>query len=81
MCGIGSNNDILKKNISEIIALKQPTKITGKCKHGAHYLSPNEYIMQIKTDDNNTINFCPKLKGKLLEINQNINLPRSLPTH
>ena len=72
MCGIGSNNDILKKNISEIIALKQPTKITGKSKHGAHYLSPNEYIMQIKTDDNNTINYCPKLKGKLLEINQNI---------
>ena len=72
ICGIGSNNDILKKNISEIIVLKQPTKITGRSKHGAHQLSPNEYVIQIKTDDNNTINFCPKIKGKLLEVNQNL---------
>lgn len=71
MCGIGSNNDILKKNISEVIILKQPSKITGKNKHGAHQLSPNEYVIQIKTDGN-TINFCPKVKGKLLEVNQNI---------
>ena len=71
MCGIGSNNEILKKNISEVIILKQPSKITGKNKHGAHQLSPNEYVIQIKVDDN-TINFCPKVKGKLLEVNQNI---------
>ena len=71
MCGIGSNNDILKKNISEIIILKQLTKITGKKKHGAHQLSPNEYVIQIKADEN-IINFCPKIKGKLLEVNQNL---------
>ena len=35
-------------------------------------MSPNEYVIQIKTDDNNTINFCPKIKGKLLEVNQNL---------
>ena len=71
MCGIGSNNDILKKNISEIIILKQPTKITGKNKHGAHLLNVTEYIIQIKADDN-TFNFCPKIRGKLLEVNQNL---------
>ena len=71
MCGIGFNNDILKKNISEIIILKQPTKITGKNKHGAHLLNVTEYIIQIKADDN-TFNFCPKIRGKLLEVNQNL---------
>ena len=71
MCGIGSNNDILKKNISEIIILKQPTKITGKNKHGAHLLNVTEYIIQIKADDNTFI-FCPKIRGKLLEVNQNL---------
>ena len=71
MCGIGANNDILKKNVSEIIVLKQPAKITGKNKHGAHLLNVNEYILQIKADDN-TFNFCPKLRGKLLEVNQNL---------
>ena len=71
MCGIGANNDILKKNVSEIIILKQPAKITGKNKHGAHLLNINEYIVQIKTDEN-TFNFCPKLRGKLLEVNQNL---------
>ena len=71
MCGIGANNDILKKNVSEIIVLKQPAKITGKNKHGAHLLNINEYIVQIKADDN-TFNFCPKLRGKLLEVNQNL---------
>ncbi len=71
LCGIGSNNDILKKNIKEIIILKQLSKITGKNKHGAHLLNNNEYVIQIKTDDS-TINFCPKIKGKLLEVNQNL---------
>ena len=71
MCGLGKNNEILKKNISEVIILKQLTKITGKNKHGAHQLSPNEYVIQIKADDN-VINFCPKIKGKLLEVNQNL---------
>ena len=71
MCGIGKNNDILKKNISEVIILKQLSKITGKNKHGAHQLSPNEYVIQIKADDD-IINFCPKIKGKLLEVNQNL---------
>ena len=71
LCGIGLNNDILKKNISEIIILKQPTKITGKNKHGAHLLNINEYVIQIKADEN-TFNFCPKVKGKLLEVNQNL---------
>ena len=71
MCGIGANNDILKQNINEVIILKQLAKITGKNKHGAHPLSPNEYVIQIKTD-NNIINFCPKIKGKLIEINQNL---------
>ena len=71
MCGIGSNNEILKKDITEIIILKQPQKITGKNKHGAHQLSPNEYVIQIKADGN-VINYCPKLKGKLLEVNQNL---------
>ena len=71
MCGIGSNNEILKKDIKEIIILKQLSKITGRSKHGAHLLCANENIIQIKTDDN-TFNFCPKLKGKLLEINQNL---------
>ena len=71
MCGIGANNDILKKNISEIIALKQPTKITGKNKHGAHLLNATEYVIQIKADDN-VFNFCPKVRGKLLEVNQNL---------
>ena len=71
LCGIGLNNDILKKNISEIIILKQPTKITGKNKHGAHLLNINEYVIQIKADEN-TYNFCPKVKGKLLEVNQNL---------
>ena len=71
MCGIGKNNDIPKKNISEVIILKQLNKITGKNKHGAHQLSPNEYVIQIKANDN-IINFCPKIKGKLLEINQNL---------
>ena len=51
MCGIGSNNEILKKNIKEIIALKQLAKITGRSKHGAHILCANENIIQIKTDD------------------------------
>ena len=71
MCGLGKNNDILKKSISEVIILKQLSKITGKNKHGAHQLSPNEYVIQIKADDN-VINFCPKIKGKLLEVNQNL---------
>ena len=71
MCGLGKNNDILKKNISEVIILKQLSKITGKNKHGAHQLSPNEYVIQIKADDD-IINFCPKIKGKLLEVNQNL---------
>ena len=71
MCGLGKNNDILKKSISEVIILKQLSKITGKNKHGAHQLSPNEYVIQIKADDN-IINFCPKIKGKLLEVNQNL---------
>ena len=71
MCGIGANNDILKKNISEVIILKQPMKITGRNKHGAHQLNPNEYVVQIKNDENTT-NFCPKIKGKLLEVNQNL---------
>ena len=71
MCGLGSNNDILKKNIKEIISLKQLSKITGRNKHGAHILCANENIIQIKTDDD-TYNFCPQLKGKLLEINQNL---------
>ena len=71
MCGIGANNEILKKNIKEIIILKQLAKITGRNKHGAHLLNINEYIIQIKTDEN-TYNFCPQLKGKLLEINQNL---------
>ena len=71
MCGIGSNNEILKKNIKEIIALKQLAKITGRSKHGAHILCANENIIQIKTDEN-VYNFCPQLKGKLLEINQNL---------
>ena len=71
MCGIGLNNEILKKDITEIIILKQPQKITGKNKHGAHQLSPNEYVIQIKADVN-IINYCPKLKGKLLEVNQNL---------
>ena len=71
MCGIGANNEILKKDIKEIILLKQLSKITGRNKHGAHILNANENIIQIKTSDN-IFNFCPKLKGKLLEINQNL---------
>ena len=78
MCGIGANNEILKKNITEIIILKQLSKITGRNKHGAHFLNDNEYIIQIKTDEN-TYNFCPKLRGKLIEINQNLaNNPKLL---
>ena len=71
MCGIGENNEILKKNITEIIILKQFAKITGRSKHGAHLLNINENIIQIKTDDK-VYNFCPQLKGKLLEINLNL---------
>ena len=71
MCGIGANNEILKKNIKEVIILKQISKITGRSKHGAHILNTNENIIQIKTDQD-TFNFSPQLKGKLLEINQNL---------
>ena len=71
MCGIGANNEILKKNIKEVIILKQISKITGRSKHGAHILNTNENIIQIKTDQD-SFNFSPQLKGKLLEINQNL---------
>ena len=71
LCGIGKNNDILKKNITEINILKQPTNITGRNKHGAHFLAINEYIIKIKYDDQ-FVNFSPKVKGKLLEVNENI---------
>ena len=72
VCGIGANNEILKKNISEITILKQPTKVTGRFKHGAYVLSPNEYVLKIKIDENNIINYCPKIKGRLIEVNQNL---------
>ena len=57
--------------IGSILVLKQLAKITGRSKHGAHILCANENIIQIKTDEN-VYNFCPQLKGKLLEINQNL---------
>ena len=52
--------------------LKRPGKITGRRKHGAHFLNENEYVLQVSYGDGKTVNFCPKLKGKLLEINQSI---------
>ena len=72
MCGIGKNNAITKKNISKVIDLKKPGKITGRRKHGAHFLSENEYVIQIVFDDNSTYNYCPHQKGKLLEINSTL---------
>jgi hypothetical protein len=72
LSGIGKNNIITKVKINEIIDLKKPGKITGRRKHGAHFLSENEYVIKIIYDNEKSYNFCPMIKGKLLEVNQNI---------
>ena len=72
LSGIGKNNLITKVKINEIIDLKKLGKITGRKKHGAHFLSENEYVIKINFDNTKSYNFCPMIKGKLLEINQNI---------
>jgi len=73
--------------IKEIKDLNKLSKISGKRKHGAHVLMDNEYVLQFillpnENDKNNSMtdgeateikyNFSPKVKGKLLEINENI---------
>jgi hypothetical protein len=72
VCGFGANHFITQSNISACTDLKKPGRITGRRKHGAHYLNENEYVVQVTYDNGKIFNFCPQLKGKLLEINQNI---------
>ena len=72
LCGFGKNNFITKEKIVAVVDLKKPGKITGRRKHGAHFLTENEYVRQVSYQDGKTLNFCPKLKGKLLEINSNL---------
>ena len=72
VCGFGRNHFITKEKINGVTDLKRPGKITGRRKHGAHFLNENEYVLQVSYGDGKTVNFCPKLKGKLLEINQSI---------
>jgi hypothetical protein len=76
-----------KHKIKEIKDLNKLSKVSGKRKHGAHVLMDNEYIVQfilhptenekynMMSDGENTeikFNFSPKVKGKLLELNDNL---------
>lgn len=86
MCGLGKNHKLVKNNliIKDIKDLHKVAKISGKRKHGAHILNENEYILEISTEqikehqdlnlsqEKSVIHFCPKVKGKLIEINSNI---------
>lgn len=72
MCGIGMNHFVNKKNITSIVDLKQLGKITGRKKHGAHFLCEDEYVIQIFYDNSQKLSFSPKVKGKLIEVNDNI---------
>lgn len=72
MCGIGMNHFATKNNIKSIVDLKKLGKITGRKKHGAHFLCEDEYVVQIFYDNDQKLSFSPKVKGKLLEINDNI---------
>ena len=79
LIGFGKNNLNTKKNIKEIKDLKN-VRISGKRKSiislvligGALNLIENEKIVQIFFDDNTCINFTPKMRGKLIEINSQI---------
>lgn len=86
MCGYGENNLIVKQgNIKQINDFNKVLKISGKKKRkrinllimftidGAHVLKENEYIIELITDSNETKYFSPKVSGKLLEINSNLN--------
>jgi hypothetical protein len=74
MCGIGANNLLIKsgKKIKEIKDLNKLSKVSGKRKHGAHIVAENENLLTLTTEDSSEYNFCPKVKGKLVEINSNI---------
>jgi hypothetical protein len=78
MCGLGKNHYIVKSGlkIKEIKDQNKMSKISGKRKHGAHLLFDNENILQFILEGENSeckeFSFCPKVRGKLIEINQNI---------
>ena len=82
MCGLGCNNFIVKSfpllKIKEIKDLNKMTKVSGKRKHGAHFLNENESILQFTlqgegvNETNMNFNFSPRIKGKLVELNSNI---------
>jgi hypothetical protein len=79
LIGFGKNNLNVQKNIKEIKDLKN-VRISGKRKSnialiilgGALNLIENEKIVQIFFDDNTCMNFTPKMRGKLIEINSQI---------
>lgn len=72
LCGFGKNHMITKQKINTVSDLKKPGKITGRKKHGAHFIMENERIISINYGDNQLLNFAAKIRGKLLEVNQNI---------
>jgi len=49
-----------------------------KITDGAHILNENENIINFLMEDNTKVNFCPKIKAKLLEINSQIFLNYNL---
>lgn len=46
--------------------------MSGKSKRGADYVQPNKLLYRIKCENNENFTICASIKGRLVELNDNI---------